>query len=68
MASMVFKMQRSSVEPKNITVSFNADKFERIAANFGLFREEFLNSLDRAERNIRDGKVKKIKSLASLRK
>ncbi|MEK7117273.1 MAG: hypothetical protein AAB861_00680 [Patescibacteria group bacterium] len=68
MASMVFKMQRSSVEPKNITVSFNADKFERVAASFGLFREEFLNSLDRAERNIRDGKVKKIKSLASLRK
>ncbi len=68
MTNVVFKIKKSEKRPKNITVSFDADKFERVAANFGLFRPEFLDSLNRAEKDIQEGRFKKIKGLASLRK
>lgn len=68
MKSLVFKVKKESLRPEKITVSFDADKFEKVAANFGMFGEEFLESLDRAEKDIKAGRVKKIRSLASLRK
>jgi hypothetical protein len=68
MARVIFKIKRDKQEPKNVTVSFDADKFERVAASFGLFRQEFLDSLERSESDLREGRFKKIKSLASLRK
>ena len=68
MNDIVFKIKKSQTKPKKITVIFDADKFERVAANFGLFRPEFLDSLDRAESDLKRGRFKKIKSLASLRK
>jgi len=68
MSSVVFKIKESRSEPKKFTVSFDADRFERVAAGFGMFGEEFLESLDRAEKDVKAGRVKKIKSLVSLRK
>ena len=68
MANTTFKIERSSLNSKNIMVTFSAEKFERIAAEFGLFRKEFLDSLDRAEEDVRLGRTRKIKSLVSLRK
>jgi hypothetical protein len=68
MASVVFKIKKDRQEPKNVTVSFDANRFERVAASFGLFRQEFLDSLERAESDLREGRFRKIKSLAFLRK
>ena len=68
MPNMVFKIKKATNRPKKITVSFNADKFERIAAHFGMFRKEFIESVERAEKDIKVGKIRKIKSLAVLRK
>jgi len=45
----------------------DADKLEKLAANFGFFSPEFLKSIERAERDYRTGKIKKIKSLKDLR-
>ena len=52
---------------KKILVEFDADRFERLAAVFGLYSREFLNSLHRAEKDYLAGRVRKIKSLKELR-
>ncbi len=46
----------------------DAGKFERLAANLGLFNSEFLKSLDQAEKDCHAGKIRKIKSLKELKK
>jgi hypothetical protein len=52
---------------KKILVEINAGQFERLAANFGFFNQGFLDSLDKAEADIRAGRVYKIRSLKQLR-
>ena len=47
-------------------VEFDAERFERIAAALGMFSEEFLVSLDRAEKDVKAGRVHVAKSLAEL--
>lgn len=47
-------------------VEFNADRFERIAAAVGMFSNDFLASIDRAEKDVKAGRVHKLKSLADL--
>ena len=47
-------------------VEFNADRFERIAAALGMFNDDFLASIDRAEKDIKAGRVHKLESLADL--
>ncbi|OHA86979.1 MAG: hypothetical protein A3A96_03515 [Candidatus Zambryskibacteria bacterium RIFCSPLOWO2_01_FULL_39_39] len=68
MSSMTFKIKQAEPKSKNVTISFDAQKFERIAGNFGFFNQDFLESLNRAEKDIKAGRVQKIKSLAFLRK
>lgn len=53
---------------KRILVELDADKLERMAANFGFFGEDFLQSIHRAERDYQIGHFRKIKSLKLLRK
>ena len=52
---------------KNVLIELNVDKFERLAANFGFFSQEFLESLENAEKDYKKGKMRKIKSLKELR-
>jgi hypothetical protein len=53
---------------KTVSISFDADRFERIAANFGMFSDDFIKSIDRSEMDIRAGRLTKIDSLRELRK
>ena len=53
---------------KTVSISFDADRFERVAANFGMFSDDFIKSLDRSEMDIRAGRLTKINSLRELRK
>ena len=50
-----------------VLVEMDADRFERLAANLGFFSKEFLNSLERAEKDVKAGRIKKIQSLRQLR-
>ncbi len=50
-----------------VVVEMDAESFERLAADFGLFSKDFLDSLSRAERDIRSGRLTKIKSLRDVR-
>ena len=53
---------------KKVLIEMNADKFEKLAADLGLFNLDFLESMERAEKDVRAGRVYKLKSLKELRK
>jgi len=53
---------------KSHIVEFDADKFEKLTALFGLFNPDFLRSLARAEKDYKAGRITKFKSLKDLRK
>lgn len=52
---------------KKFIVEMDADKLERMAAAFGLFNPEFLESVARAERDYAAGRVYDVESLEKLR-
>jgi len=53
---------------RRIIVEMDAERFERMASDFGFFRPEFLESLDRAEQEISQKKIKRLRSLKDLRR
>lgn len=50
------------------TIEFSADEFEKLAALFGMFNPDFLKSLAKSEKDYKEGRVIKFKSLKDLRK
>ena len=54
------------VGERKIRVELNAERFERLAAGLGFFRSEFVASTDRAEREILQGNIKRLRSLKDL--
>jgi len=68
MASLTITIKPHVNHPKKILIEMDAEKFEKLAADLGLFNPEFLKSLDRAEKDYKAGRIKKIKSLKELRK
>jgi hypothetical protein len=48
-------------------VELDIDKFERLADILGLYNPDFLNTLDRSEKDYREGRYRKVKSLKELR-
>lgn len=51
-----------------VRLELDANHFERLAAEFGLFNPDFIKSLDRAEADWRAGRVRKLKTFRDLRK
>ena len=45
----------------------DADQFEKLAADFGFFSKDFLKSLERAEKDVKAGRTRKLQSLRQLR-
>ena len=64
MASLEFTITQKS--PKKVTIEFDADKFEKLAALFGMFNPEFLKDLEESEKDFKEGRYRKIKSLKDL--
>ena len=50
-----------------VLVEMDADRFEKLAADLGFFSKEFLKSLERAEKDVKAGRIRKIQSLRQLR-
>ena len=48
-------------------IEMDADRFEKLAADFGFFSKDFLQSLEQAEKDVKAGRVRKIQSLKDLR-
>lgn len=57
--------KKKSKGSENVVVEFSADQFERFAAALGLFRDEFLNSLKKAEKECDHGKVHRFEDVIS---
>ena len=68
MTSLTITIKPRINHPRKILVEMDVEKFERLAASLGLFNPEFLKSLERAEKDYKTGRVKKIKALKELRK
>ncbi len=67
MVSLNITIREKKNRPRKVTVDLDADKFEKLAALFGLFNPDFLKSLARAERDVKAGRITKLRSLKDLR-
>lgn len=58
-----------TIKKKNhrVLIEMDADRFEKLAADFGFFSKDFLKSLEQAEKDVKAGRVRKIQSLKELR-
>jgi len=68
MASLTITIKPQLNRSKKILIEMDADKFEKLASDLGFFSSEFLESLERAEKDYKKGKIKKIKSFKELKK
>ncbi|MEK7655290.1 MAG: hypothetical protein AAB386_01245 [Patescibacteria group bacterium] len=69
MASLPITLNRTRTESKRkVKLEFNATTFEELARLLGYYSPEFLQSLERAERDIKEGRVYPISSLHKLLK
>lgn len=53
---------------RKVIVELDAQRFERLAAHLGLFSNEFISSLEQSEREAKQGKLIRLRSLKDLRK
>ena len=67
MASLNITIKTKTDHSEKFLVELDFNKFEKLASSLGLFSEDFLKSLDRAEKDYKEGKVQKLRSLRSLR-
>jgi len=67
MSSLTITVKPQINNHRKFLIEMDAEKFERLIANLGFFSSEFLESLDNAEKDIRVGRIKKLKSLKELR-
>ncbi|MEK7124721.1 MAG: DUF2683 family protein [Patescibacteria group bacterium] len=68
MASLHITIKQDKKRPRKTVVEFDAYEFEKMAATFGFFNPDFIKSLEESERDYREGRFRKIKSLKDLRK
>ena len=64
--SLKLKINQSVQSNDTLVVELDKIRFERLAASFGFFNPDFLESLDRAEDDYKKGRVRSIKSLKDL--
>lgn len=67
MVSLNITIKQGKNRSKKI-VEFDVGQFEKLAAAFGMFNPDFLKRLDKAEKDIKAGKIRKINSLEDLDK
>ena len=54
-------------QSKKIIVEMDADRLERLAADFGMLNPDFLNAVEQSERDYAAGRVYEVESLEELR-
>ncbi|HEY4483141.1 MAG: hypothetical protein A3I39_02635 [Candidatus Yanofskybacteria bacterium RIFCSPLOWO2_02_FULL_47_9b] len=59
---------KPSVRKGKFVVEMDANRLEKLASMFGMYNPDFLDSLERAERDVKAGRVYKLRSLRDLRK
>ena len=66
--STTITIRPSPSRTKRVLVELDAERFERLAADLGFLRKEFLESVERAEEDIARGKIRRLRSLHDLRR
>jgi hypothetical protein len=66
MASLSLVTKNKSQQ--KIVLELDAFKFEKLMADFGYFSDDFLACVDRAEKDIKAGRIYKSKSLKEIKK
>ena len=67
MASLDIKIKKDK-RSKRMTIEIDADKFQKLAELFGQFNPDFIKRLDKAEKDVKAGRIRKINSLKDLDK
>jgi len=67
MASLDIKIKKDK-RSKKVTIEIDADKFQKLAELFGQFNPDFIKRLDKAEKDVKAGRIRKINSLKDLDK
>lgn len=67
MQTLTLKIKYPIRKSKKIQIDIDANHFEKLAADFGFFNPDFINSLEHADDDIKAGRVKKITALRVLR-
>ncbi len=65
--NLTIKQGRGKKRHKKI-VEFDVDQFERLAAALGMFNPGFVKSLKESEKDYKEGRYSKLRSLRDLRK
>lgn len=68
MNTLTLTIRQITRRKEKVRVELDAERFERLAAGLGFFTSEFVSSVDRAEREIVEGKTKRLHSLKDLRR
>lgn len=68
MVSLNITIKEEKNRSRRAMIELDADKFEKLAAIFGLFNPDFLKSLKESEKDYEEGRFFKIKSLKDLEK
>jgi len=67
MASLDLNLKTNTTSNGKIVVELDVDQLERLAASVGFLNPEFLESLERSEKDFEAGNYKEIKSLSELK-
>ncbi|MBI3442328.1 MAG: hypothetical protein HY007_00975 [Candidatus Sungbacteria bacterium] len=67
MNMLTLTIRPSVKRDRKVRVELNAERFERLAAGLGFFTSQFVASIDRAEKEIAEGRTKRLQSLKDLR-
>jgi len=67
MANPTITIAAKANYPRKFLVEIDAHRLEKLASVLGLFNPDFLESLDRAEKDYQAGRFRKVKSLKELR-
>ena len=51
---------------KTFSISFDLKKFEKVASVFGFYNQDFLNSLEKSEKDIKNKRFSPAKSLKEM--
>lgn len=68
MASLSVTIKSSKKAGRKFIVEMDAERFEKLAASLGLFNPDFIESLEKSEKDWKAGRFRKIRSLKDLRK
>ncbi len=69
MASLPLTITRTKTKPtRNVKLEFDAKTFEELARLLGYYSPKFLQSIERAERDIKTGRVYPASSIHNLLK